>query len=245
MAEKEPMPSGRPDPDPTTLTTAQLQREIATSREIIHGEIIEVKGVTEAKIASGEKLVQVLHEFMGRIYAQVDTRVNGVEAVIKERFVTVDEKFSGVEKQFVERDVRVLQSAAAATTAVNAALQAQKEAAVAQNSSFTLSIDKTEKATGEQIVQQRTLLQTATGSLSDKIDDLKSRFGSIESHMASIGSVEGRVGGIESRMNALEGRMNGNEGRRAGHGESWQLFVAAIGVACLIAGIVVALWRHS
>ena len=161
-----------------------------------------------------------------------------------ETFNTVQEKFSGVEKQFGERDVRVIQAASAQTTAVNAALQAQKEAVTEQNKSFTLSIDKSEKGTGEAIAQQRTLLQTATGSLGDKIDDLKSRFAAVEGQLANLTVQFGRLDGIESRLIGVETRMNSSEGRVRGHGESWQFFVAAIGVVGLLAGAAMAFLRH-
>jgi len=120
--------------------------------------------------------------------AEMDARVGHLQDLIVERsktvaqqFETVAERFRGVETQFVERDVRVKESATATATAVAAALQAAKEAVGEQNKSFTVSIDKSEKATGEQISQQRVALDTATKGIDVQIADIKDRLARIES----------------------------------------------------------------
>src|ERR1700722_15004743 len=76
-----------------------------------------------------------------------------------------DEKFESIQTQFKERDVRSDQDKIAATTAVNAALQAQKEAAASQNESNSAAITKSEAATAKQIDQILLLLGSNTKNI--------------------------------------------------------------------------------
>src|ERR1035441_9083425 len=85
-----------------------------------------------------------LHRELGILREFLEARLEGMDKVFAERFI-------GVQKQFDERDVRTAGAVIAGTTAVNAALQAQKEAAGAQNDSLTASITKSEAATVKQI----------------------------------------------------------------------------------------------
>lgn len=111
----EPHPS-RPDPDPTQLTTQQLLREIALTRELFDSQM---SGLRE------------LHQ----------------------------EKFHSIEIQFTERDKRASDSARDSKTAVDAALQAAKEAVGKSEVSTTKQIENTnETGSGSLSQLNRTLL---------------------------------------------------------------------------------------
>jgi len=90
------------------------------------------------------------------------------------------ERFHSISTQFIERDVRTEQTSRDSKVAVDAALQAAKEAVGEQNRSSALAIAKSEAATVKQIDQQGLLIQTATGALNDKIEDIKDRLTRIE-----------------------------------------------------------------
>lgn len=91
-----------------------------------------------------------------------------------------DEKFDSIATQFTERDTRTDQTSKDSKVAVDAALQAAKEAVGEQNKSNALSISKSEAAFTKQIDQIGTLISTTAKNVDDKIDDLKQRIGSVE-----------------------------------------------------------------
>lgn len=103
---------------------------------------------------------------------------------------------NGIQTQFEERDVRTNQSAIASKTAVDAALQAQKEAAGEQNRSLTLSINKSEEATQKQLEQQRNVLVSVEQTLSDKINDVANRMTRFEGQGIGKSSVSGPIWGV-------------------------------------------------
>ena len=146
-----------PAPDPTLLTTEQLQRGLTNLRELL-----------EARIAAVEESAQHRYEDLRRVPTETDRQVTH----LKELF---NEKLTSVQKQFDERDVRSQASEDAAKVAVNAALQAQKEAAGAQNGSNAAAITKSEAATIKQIDGILALLNSNTIGTNDKITTINAR----------------------------------------------------------------------
>lgn len=157
-------------PDPSILTRDLIRDEITGLRELLHAELHGQNSALQARLDAMDEAIRVAKADLVRVPTEVDKRVGGLDAVIAERIGTINEKFHAVEQQFQERDVRVREAALSQTTAVNAALSAQKEAAGEQAKTFGLATDKAEKATGEQIAQQRVLLEATTRNLSDKIE---------------------------------------------------------------------------
>lgn len=207
--ETREVPTGngwRPVPDPTVLTSAALVREIAGLRELLETKFdTRIAAIDEAtrlrhneQVSSlaymreemhrmpilNEEKIRCLQEVVDATLKTYDEKIHKAEAQFTEMLATQNEKFRGIDKQFEERDVRTRDAAVARDTAVAAALQAQKESAGAQNESLTLSINKAERSTSEQISQQGTLLQNSVGALNDKI---------------------GGSGGLAERMTRFEG----------------------------------------
>lgn len=86
-----------------------------------------------------------------------------------------DEIFKRIETQFIERDKRTEQLALASSTAIAAALQAQKEAAGATTDSILAVITKMDASFTKLFDQMAQLLTTQQKNTDDKINDLKSR----------------------------------------------------------------------
>lgn len=174
----------RPRPDPTILTTEQLHREIQALESRV---TIRFDGMDKAQ--------SLFESNLTRVPTDVDKQITHLRTLHDEKFVGLekqyDEKISSIQKQFVERDTRTEQTSRDSKVAVDAALQAAKEAVAEQNRSSALAIAKSEAATSKQIDQQGTLITTATNALNDKIDDLKQRLTRIEG--MGVGQLEAKT----------------------------------------------------
>jgi hypothetical protein len=174
------VPTIRPDPDPTILTTNQLLREIAN---------LETRFME--RIESIEKSIEVAHQDLVRVPTDVDKSVDGLAQLVWERFKTLNaviggiektrlEQFSNIQTQFVERDTRTGQAAKASAEALAAALQAAKEAVGTQQLSNITAIQKQETTTKEQIISLGNLITQMTVNIDDRISDLKGRMDKLQ-----------------------------------------------------------------
>jgi hypothetical protein len=166
--------------DPTHLTTQQLDRAIVDLRQ----EII-------TRLEADEKAAALAHEDLVRVPTTVDKAVAASEDVLNAKRNALAEvmleKFSGVNTQFVERDKRTEQLTIANSTAIAAALQAQKEAVGEQNKAFSEATDKSNKATAEAINQLQTLFNSNISSLTTQLNDIKSRIDRTEGQKGGAG----------------------------------------------------------
>jgi Na+/phosphate symporter len=115
-----------PIPDPTLLTTQQLYREIAIIRTLVDDRTSSVREVTDIRFKGLDTAIKLLSD---NIIELTDRAVHEAKTLQ----ARLDEKFKSVQIQFEERDKRSEQRAFADTTAVVAALQAQKDAVNSQN----------------------------------------------------------------------------------------------------------------
>jgi hypothetical protein len=238
-----------PQPDPTLLTTAQLTREIANARELIESKVNGAIVMLEGRIASTVAALDTLRN-------EVDRRTEDVKEILETRLVGMDrtinllqdtqnrvpmltdekliqlrslheEKFASIGVQFAERDTRTEQTAAGVKIAVDAALQAAKEAVAEQNRSFALATGKSETATMKQIDALGLAIQTANKGLDDKIADMKDRLTRIEG--MDLGSNRHREQQLEERADTHGGNQN----------------MIAIAAAALAALAIVLTFMHS
>lgn len=147
MAEPRIMNGGKPDPDPTLLTTQALLREIGSLKEFFGSQLDSIKeslGIMRDKIDHAPVLI--------------DEKIGHLKDL-------ADEKFNGISIRFAEARYLTEQTSRNDKLALDAALQAQKEDVGKQNDSNNASISKTEVLFTKQI-----------DGLNDKIDDIKSRF---------------------------------------------------------------------
>ena len=155
----------RPIPDPTVLTTAALTREVASLKELMF-----------TRLDAMDKAVDLL----GEIPTDTDKQIGHLKELFTSKLDVVDERFDSVQTQFIERDTRAEQTSRDSKVAVDAALQAAKEAVAEQNKSSALAIAKSETATTKQIDQLGVQISTATNQLKENIDDVKDRLTRIE-----------------------------------------------------------------
>jgi uncharacterized coiled-coil protein SlyX len=144
-----------PIPDPTPLTTDMVLREVHALREVL-----------DMRIAGNDRLIAMLQDSLAERAVVIRTQVDHLQQL-------QDEKFRSIQTQFVERDTRAEQTAKDSKVAVDAALQAAKEAVGEQNKSSSLAISKSESGTTKQIDQISINIATSNSNLNDKIDDVK------------------------------------------------------------------------
>jgi hypothetical protein len=165
----------KPVPDPTTLTTEQLRRELSALREIL-----------TARLDGMDKATEVLDQTVNRTPTVIQSAVAAFQAVIDERFKSTnqqleglrgiyDERFDSVQQQFRERDVRTDQAATASASALAAALQAAKEAVFEQAQAAAKAAEKTELSFTKQIDQIGLQISTVAKGFDDRIGELKER----------------------------------------------------------------------
>jgi hypothetical protein len=160
--DNAPNHGSRPIPDPTVLTTQQLNREIAYLKELL-----------DARFAERDKAIALLQDISNELPSKIDEKIQSLKAIH-------DEKFTSIQRQFSERDVRTEQSSKDSKVAVDAALQAAKEAVGEQNKSSSSAIYKSEAATAKQIDQITQLIQNGAKAVDDKIGDIKDRITRLE-----------------------------------------------------------------
>jgi hypothetical protein len=114
----------RPVPDPTVLTTQQLQREVTMLRELIY-----------VRLDAMDKAMVVFSENITRVPTDVDKQVGQLRALHDEKFLSLDQslaererlslsRYQGIEQQFEERDARFSQYSLDRKAAVDSALAA-------------------------------------------------------------------------------------------------------------------------
>jgi hypothetical protein len=175
--------------DPTALTTQQLLREISTTREIVETFICGVNQNISTRIDGMDKAVELLQ-------TATDRTPNMVSAAIERLQELHEEKFQSIATQFTERDTRTEQTSRDSKVAVDAALQAAKEAVGEQNKSNALAIAKSEATFTKQIDQIGVLISTMQKGIDDKIDDIKTRLQAIESRKVGEGEMRRSVGDV-------------------------------------------------
>lgn len=180
-----------PIPDPSLLTTVALQREIFGLRELLEVKLGAssddrelLREIIEARLDGMDKAIELLQNIADKFPARIDEKISALREVQDQKMVALEnthgEKFYSIQTQFKERDVRTEQSSKDSKVAVDAALQAAKEAVGEQNKSSALAIAKSETATTKQIDQLGALIGQMGKAFDDKVGDLKDRLTRIE-----------------------------------------------------------------
>ena len=167
-----------PNPDPSDLTLSMVYHEIANLRQLL-----------EARLDGIDRATEVFQQNLTRVPTEVDKQVLRLRELHDERFSAAKEARNGlaegIQKQFDERDIRSKASELSAQVAVSAALQAQKEAAAAQNDSNAAAISKSEVATTKQIDGILALLASNTKAIDEKISSTVARLDRTEGGQTS------------------------------------------------------------
>lgn len=211
----------RPIPDPSTLTTAQINREIAALREILEARL----GGMDARFV--------------QLHVEFDKVPFSVEKIVQKLQDLHEEKFKSIQTQFTERDTRTEQTSRDSKVAVDAALSAAKEAVSAQTIASQREILKSETATTKQIDSIVSLIQTMTKASDEKIDSIKNLI--MAATKASDEKTSAITGALNEKISFLERQMALIDGRGAGASSLWGFIVGAIGLVGAMIAIFVKL----
>jgi hypothetical protein len=193
-----------PSPDPSILTTEQLDRGLSGLRDLLErriecleGDSKFVREIIETRLDGMDKAIRLLQDATDKVPARIDEKILALKDVTGQKFEAqldlMNEKFSSVQKQFEERDVRTEQAAGAVKIAVDAALQAQKEAASEQSKSNAAATTKSEASTTKLIDALGSTITSMTKAFDDKISDVKDRVNRIEGGWGGATQVVGYV----------------------------------------------------
>lgn len=186
-------PSLRPIPDPTVLTTEQLQREILQIRELIEARLKGNREALDIKCDTLEKDISKLRADAKYQQEQLERKIQeSVTASIIQLKETRDEKFKTITVQYED-----------SKQAMAAALVSQREIATAQNAFTAASFAKSEATFTKLIDQTQTIVNTVTKAMDDKINDLKSRIDKSEGRGRGSADMWGYVIGVVGMMIAV------------------------------------------
>ena len=194
-----------PNPDPSNLTNDKIRNDLAALEHQLSERISGVRSTIDARLGAMDKAADLFDANLNRIPTLTDREVGHLREVH-------EEKFFSIQRQFVERDTRVEQTARDTKVAVDAALQAAEKAVGKQNESFALSIAKSEAATTKQIDQQVLNLQTTASGLDSKIIDVKDRITRLESQAVGQINADNKHTAATSTQNSSTGLIIGTAG---------------------------------
>lgn len=117
MVETKIISSGKPDPDPTLLTTENLRREIANLKELL-----------ETRMAAGSDALNALHQL---ILAKIEVLAN----VTTQQFISINDKFA-------EKDKAVSVGLSAQKEAAAAQQDSNTAATLKMEDNFTKLLDQ-------------------------------------------------------------------------------------------------------
>jgi len=220
-----------PVPDPTTLTTEALRREVAALQVLIEqriralGELVDEKLRTLSTELDGR--AQACVQAMEAIQDTIAANAAGEKSLMEEKFKKVEQQFELVENQRVEQKVDT-------KSAVDAALIAQKEAVREQTTASERAIAKSETATNKQLEQLAATFATAAESLRRSIDDVKERVGDVDK------SIRQSLAEVDAKANRTASEKVGATESKTGTYATIGLIVAVVGIALVVLGVLAA-----
>jgi hypothetical protein len=203
--------------DNLTRVPTEVDKRVGQLDQLFCARLEAIRLEIQTRINAIEQATELLREISMKMPSEADKGLTHLQEIC-------DEKFSSIAIQFKERDTRTESTQKDSKVAVDAALQAAKEAVGEQNRANALSIAKSEGAFTKQIDQTSSTITLLQKNFDDKIEDLKERIRSNEQSAQTFQSL--------------------TEGRSKGAGDLWGYIAGGIGL--LIAAVtVVVMSQHG
>jgi hypothetical protein len=165
----------RPIPDPTTLTTAQLFREITNLSLQVQHDIAALRAIIETRLDGYDKAIALLQRFADKVPSEVDVKVNQLQSLHAE-------KFRSIEGQFTSSKV-----------ALDSALQSSEKSNAEKNALQALAISKAETSVAEQLKGINVAISGVERVLNDKVLAIKERLDRMEGQSSGVGQSWGVI----------------------------------------------------
>lgn len=166
-----------PNPDPTVLTTQLVDRSLAAYREVMETRLDGLAEAVKLAAAKTDAMPRHAAEARGELYNELSHELAAHAVLADEKINRLrevsDQKFTGIDTRFYERDQRTEQAAQESRISLDAALAAAKEAVSEQNKANAQAIAKSEVATQKQIDANKTQMDTLIQSVQLQIGDMK------------------------------------------------------------------------
>jgi hypothetical protein len=204
-----------------TDRAVQNLRDLHEARfDEVTSSIQAAREVIQTRFDGMDRALALLQAITDRFPERIDEKISSLKEIH-------DGQFSGIQVQFVERDVRADKQAESSQKAVDAALQAAKEAVAQQQESNTTAISKSDTANDKRMDQIMALITNSTSATDGKIDDQKER-------LRELGD----------RLTRLEGQNTGTATTQSTQHAGSTLMVSGIAVAVAIMSLLYAVISH-
>jgi cobalamin biosynthesis Mg chelatase CobN len=165
-------PSNIPIPDPTVITA----QEIAKARDELRNEFrLAVSGLRDTLVAARDGFSSTINTRLDAMDKAADLQTARIERMLEDKIANIRTQFDSIDLQFRERDVRFMQDKAAVSSAIDAALQAQKEAARVQNDNIAATFAKSETFFTKENDSLRVLINATKDAVTADIANLTGR----------------------------------------------------------------------
>ncbi len=204
-----------PNPDPSIITTRAIEKEVEhvlnllTVRQdemqraidVFHEDLTRVptavdraiqglRDLIDARLQSVQHDIKAVRDIVERQHIESIEQNTHLRDLARSELSKMnalsEERFKHIENLFAERDKRADHLNSANKTAIEAALQAQKEAAGATSESITAALAKMETNFTRLIDQGSTLTQSFSKNTDEKISDLRDRLTAMENRTAGM-----------------------------------------------------------
>ena len=239
-----------PIPDPTEITTREISRlreevqreltsKLTAARELAELAVKSVREVIETRLDGMDKTHVLLQDSLAKAVGNISSEASRLETLFNQKLDGMVIRFDSIQTQFKERDIRTDRDKIAASTAVDAALQAQKEAERAQNEANAAAITKSESAFTKQIDGLKDLIEAVRNVISSDVNNIKSRLDRGEG--GANPAMLAEIATLRSRLDQSAGGRSAEVDTRANIGT-----IAGV-IAVIIAGlsVMITLWGHS
>jgi DNA-binding ferritin-like protein len=185
-----------PNPDPSSLTAEKIHHDISALEATMLARMEGLNNAIEARFKAIDRATELFDANLNRIPTSVDRQVLQLRELHDAKFKAIDglmaaaslldnEKFSSIQQQINERDVRYSLVSSDAKSAVADALAAQQKTTADAFAAQQKSTEKQDAGTQKAIDQQSVLFTGLTNAQSLQIADLKERMTRAETATAN------------------------------------------------------------
>jgi hypothetical protein len=200
-----------PIPDPSTVTAAEIARVRAELRDEFVASLASYREISTAYTTSTREIIEQRISGMDKTHTllqdELKFQAQRLEVLLGEKLSAVAIRIEGMATQIRERDIRSEQDKMTASTAVSAALTANKELAAAMASAGSEAIAKSEAAVSKQTESLQNLIGSTKDGTNTQISNLTGRLDrgeggstgakeSVRERQAGVGMIVGVVGSV-------------------------------------------------